>query len=673
MFQTRPIWDPHEAERAKALHPQISPELALRIYSCRLIGQQEDWVLHGGGNCSLKATLPDLAGNPTACMAIKGSGWDMGQMQPAGMPWVRLDRLLPLRQLDSLSDVEMLNQLRLALLDHRAPTPSVETLLHAFLPHRYIDHTHADAVLVMANLSDGQKRIEDIFGSRLVCVPYIMPGFALAKACADQFEQNPGCEGLLLLQHGVFSFGPDAQTSFERMCDFVSTVEAQLTKVSLSLTGSNDPSTHASALFWSKLRGALALKGHSLLGVPVHSPALKKIAQDPALRQAFARGPMTPDHVIRIKQQPLFLGEDDAHALHHQIQDYCAEYERYFHRGAQTAAEAKTMLDARPIVVVHPQHGAFAFGRDLKSARIARDLIQHNAQTFLEIQALGAFQPVSESDLFDMEYWSLEQAKLGKSKPSALAGKVALITGAAGTIGAATAHAFAQAGAQLLLLDLPQMQNGLTDLAQELGGCVAGTFTVDLCDAPGVTALVKDLQSRVLGLNIVVSNAGQAFTGAMAEASAALKASIDVNLMAHQNLVQAVWPHLLAQGMGGCLLFNASKSAFNPGPDFGPYAVAKAGLIALMKQYALEGGPHGIRANAVNADRVRSLLLDPAQIEARALARGLDADAYYRSNLLGREVRAEDVAQAFLFLASAQATTGCTLTVDGGNIAASPR
>jgi NAD(P)-dependent dehydrogenase (short-subunit alcohol dehydrogenase family) len=330
---------------------------------------------------------------------------------------------------------------------------------------------------------------------------------------------------------------------------------------------------------------------------------------------------------------------------------------------------AKVPLDADPRVILVAGLGLVGVGADAKAAAIAADLYEHTIGVIRDAEAVGCYRALPEPDLFDMEYWSLEQAKLGKQASKPLHGRVVLVTGAASGIGAATAKAFAAQGAMLWLVD--RDERPLHELAVALR---AGYEVADLRDRGAVEACVRGAVARLGGLDGVVSNAGTAPQAAIDRCPpAVLEDSLAINLLSHQWLAAAATAVMRAQGMGGFLLFNASKAAFNPGPGFGPYAVAKAGLVALMKQYAIEGGEAGIRANAINADRVRTGLLDAAEVEARAKARGLSADEYFRANLLRREVTAEDVAQGFVALALAEATTGAVLTVDGGNIAAAPR
>jgi NAD(P)-dependent dehydrogenase (short-subunit alcohol dehydrogenase family) len=365
-------------------------------------------------------------------------------------------------------------------------------------------------------------------------------------------------------------------------------------------------------------------------------------------------------------------GMDEA-AVARQIDERLAAYrEGYRAYVAEGSARRKvpiTPLDPDPRIILVPGLGLVAAGATERAARVSADIYEHTIEVIEAAEAIGRYEVLSPADLFDMEYWSLEQAKLGKTTHKPLQGKVVYISGAGRGIGAACAKLFAEAGASIYLSDRDEAS--LHAVARATG---AASEVLDVTNEESVRVSVDRCVRAFGGLDGVISNAGIAPQGVIDQVSTAdLKRSFEVNFFSHQYLASAAARVLRAQGSGGFLLFNASKAAFNPGRGFGPYAVPKAAVVALMKQYAIELGPNDVRSNAVNADRIRTDLLPKEDIARRASARGLAPDAYYRSNLLGREVTAEDVASAFLSLALAKSTTGCVLTVDGGNIAASPR
>jgi rhamnose utilization protein RhaD (predicted bifunctional aldolase and dehydrogenase)/NAD(P)-dependent dehydrogenase (short-subunit alcohol dehydrogenase family) len=657
--------DAHAHVQRYAHAPGSNEDLALRVYSSRLIGRDPTLVLHGGGNTSVKTRMQDDTGAWVDVLCVKGSGWDLGDIEPAGLPAVRLATLQALRNLDALTDEAMVNAQRTRLLDAGAPNPSVETLLHAFLPAKFIDHSHADAILSIVDQAEAERLCRELFGDRLALVRYVMPGFALAKLAAEIAEANPQAEGLLLAQHGLFTWGATARESYERHVEAVDVAERFLASARAGVRVESHAQTDVDFVELApRLRGAL---GHYFLHLR-QSPAIRRFVDHPDVADRSQRGPITPDHVIRTKSVPLVL--DPAAELSTAVEQFRTRYRAYVDRQASLRSERSiTALDPDPRVVLVPGLGLIGVGSSAKAAAIAADLYEHTVQVIADAEAIGRYQALPESDLFDMEYWSLEQAKLGSQRARPLEGRIVYVTGAARGIGAATARAFANAGAALYLVD--RAADELEPLARSLG---AAWQPLDVRDEAAVRDSIAACVARYGGLDGIVSNAGIAPQSPIADCPAELlHESFAVNLFAHQWVAAHAFEVLREQGLGGFLLFNASKAAFNPGPGFGPYAIPKAALIALTKQYALEGGAFGVRANAVNADRIRTGLLSLADLDQRARARGLELDAYFRSNLLGREVGADDVAAAFVHLALAPSTTGCVITVDGGNIAASPR
>jgi rhamnose utilization protein RhaD (predicted bifunctional aldolase and dehydrogenase)/NAD(P)-dependent dehydrogenase (short-subunit alcohol dehydrogenase family) len=664
----------------------VSAELALRVYSTRLLGREPKLVLHGGGNTSVKTRINDLFGEEAEVLCVKGSGWDMASIEPAGMPAVRLEPLRKLRARDAVPDEEMVRVQRTGLIDPLAPNPSVETLLHAFVPHKFVDHTHATAVLSLIDQPDSESRCAQIFGNRLGFVPYIMPGFALAKKAAEVFEKNPAVEGLILDKHGIFTFGDHAREAYERMIEFVTLAEEHLSKkgnVKFARGGlpgeiARVPDVAPIIRGACTLRDAFGEGAHKRLILDFRSSneILNYVSGKDVARYARA-GVITPDHVIRTKPWPLIVPAPEAgklddfkKAVHQATRTYKADYDGYFSR-QKARASGTAMHDPLPRVVLVPGLGLFGLGVNARDACIAADITEAAAAGISGAEAIGTFKSISEADTFDVEYWPLELAKLGQRKALPLAGQVAAITGAGGAIGAATARAFADAGAEIALLDVD------ADAAAKSAKVIGGAALAITCDVTS-TASVQGAFDRVVaafgGVDIVISNAGAAWEGKIGEVDEGLlRESFELNFFAHQKVAQAAVKIMLTQGAGGCLLFNVSKQAVNPGPDFGPYGLPKAATLLLVRQYALDYGADGIRANAVNADRVRSGLLTADFIKQRAKARGLSEKEYMSGNLLQCEVTAEDVAQAFLHQALELKTTANVTTVDGGNIAAALR
>jgi rhamnose utilization protein RhaD (predicted bifunctional aldolase and dehydrogenase)/NAD(P)-dependent dehydrogenase (short-subunit alcohol dehydrogenase family) len=664
----------------------VARDLALRLYTARLLGQDPKLVLHGGGNTSVKTRTTDLLGQDTDVLCIKASGRDMGRIEPAGLPAVRLAPLRSLRDRTALDDVDMLRVVRANLIDPMAPDPSVEILLHAFLPAKFVDHTHATAVLSLTDQPDGEAICADVYGGRMGIVPYVRSGLALAKAAAEVCEADPRVCGLILHKHGLVTFGEDARQAYERMIEAVSLAEARLQR--------GRKPVFAAAQIPSKLmrvaeaapilRGACSLKDEQHDGAFLRlvlefrdSKRVLEFVNGAELNRYALAGVVTPDHTIRTKNWPLIVdapsdgqSEQFKRGVRAAVENYVSAYKAYFARNNARCGSNKTMLDPLPRVVLVPGFGLFGLGRSKKDARIAADLAEAAIETITGAEAIGRFESISDAEMFDVEYWSLEQAKLGAVQERPLAGQIAAITGAAGAIGFATAQAFAAAGAEIALLDLD------ATAVQERGKAIddAIALACDVTDAASVRNAFDAVAAAFGGVDIVVSNAGAAWQGRIGEVDEAiLRASFELNFYGHQRVAQAAVKIMLAQGTGGCLLFNVSKQAVNPGPNFGPYGLPKAATLFLVRQYALDYGVDGIRANAVNADRVRSGLLTDEMIAARAKARGLSVKDYMGGNLLQREVTADDVAQAFLAQALALKTTADVTTVDGGNIAAALR
>jgi len=660
--------------------------LALRVLTSRLIGRDPDLVMHGGGNTSLKSTAVDVFGEAVEVLHVKGSGWDLETIEARGLPAVRMDALLRLRGLTALSDEAMVNVQRLNLLDASAPNPSVETLLHAWIPHRFVDHTHATPFLVLANLPEVTAVTRELFGDRLTLVPYVMPGFALAKAAADAFDRNPEAEGLLLVNHGHFAWGPDAQSSYDRIIAHTRIVEAWLAdrRPERLVPAAALPAGTVAPLL-AGLRGALASALPDSAALPVldlrADDAMRAFCARPDLEALALRGVATPDHVIRTKAEVLVLrrAAQDAGAMRAAVEGFAARYRDYFAAHAPNAAEPKTMLAPMPGLVWLEGAGVVGVGATAAAARIAADIGCQSARVRADGEAAGGFHPIGPADTFDMEYWSLEQAKLGSAKAPPLQGRVVLVTGGAGAIGMASARAFAAQGASLFLVDRPgaALDQALAALGRDHGG-----FGCDITAPGAATGAVAACAARFGGLDILLSNAGAAMTGAVATLDdATLRTSFELNFFAHLAFAQAAIAIFRAQAAGrgargaepGQILFNVSKQAVNPGRGFAAYGLPKATTFFLLRQLALELGEEGIRVNGINADRIRSGLLSPGMIAARSAARGVDEDTYMAGNLLRAEVEARHVAEAFVMLARADRTTGHVMTVDGGNIEAALR
>ncbi|MHC5064494.1 MAG: bifunctional aldolase/short-chain dehydrogenase, partial [Planctomycetota bacterium] len=601
------LWNDKEAAEFVDRYSEHGEDLALRVYTSRLIGRDYDLVMHGGGNTSVKTELKDLFGEPYEAICVKGSGWDLVDIEPAGLPGLEMAGLRKLRALDALSDEEMVNQLRLHLGDAKAPNPSVETLLHAFLEAKFVDHSHADAVLILGNQPDGEKRMRDALGDKVAILPWIMPGFPLAKAVADACEAQPGCEGVMLLQHGIFSFAEDARTSYEFMVQFVdraeSAIQAATKKVVPMLSDPADTKVQEAEENAAKvlpiIRGALARNdgqerviadwrcADDLLAFAEHADA-------PSL---LATGPITPDHVIRTKGPYLHLSLSEAQdrsAVDKKLEQYRTEYKAYFDGCVAAKGGEFIMLDPDPRVIMVEGVGLLSFGANKKAASVAGDLAEHTVRAKAQAAAIGEYVDLSLEDLFEMEYWSLEQAKLGKKKSAALAGKIALITGAGGAIGHGIAEVLLESGAQVMLTDRSeeQLQKAGELLGQSFPERDFGMVVLDVTDANSVTDAFAATTRRYGGVDILVPNAGIAHVSELAEMDLdQFRKVVDVNLTGTLTVLREAAKIFLQQRTGGSVIVQASKNVFQPGASFGAYSASKAGAHQLGKVAALELAP----------------------------------------------------------------------------------
>jgi rhamnose utilization protein RhaD (predicted bifunctional aldolase and dehydrogenase)/NAD(P)-dependent dehydrogenase (short-subunit alcohol dehydrogenase family) len=660
----------------------VNPDLALRVYTTRLIGSDPQLVLHGGGNTSVKTSFTGRDGVEIPVVCVKGSGLDMAVIEPADLPACRRLEMAALARFERLSDPEMVAEQRRLLIDPSSPNPSVESILHAMIPGAFVDHTHANAIVALTNQPEGEALTRELFPDSLI-VPYVMPGFDLAKTCAKALGQAPGVKSMVLLKHGVFTWDDDARAAYEAMIDLVDRAERRLARgKARPFASAAAPATLAPPeAYLPILRGRLA-QPTGLEGAPKRvvltlraTPQVLDLCNAPNAADLVSRGNATPEHAIHIKRKGVALpapeaGKLDAFtaALDGALAAYVADYRGYFERNSARVGGGLTMLDPLPRVFYIAGVGIVAAGASAEGAEIAGDVAEATVDAITKAEGLSGWAPLPEQDLFDVEYWSLEQAKLAKAAEKPLSRQVAVVTGAASGLGLAVAQMLRAEGAEVAVIDIA---DGVAEVGGRLGGL---GLRIDVTDPAAVDAAFAQVVRAYGGVDIVISNAGAAFQGALTEVSdATFQRAFALNFWSHHYVARAAVRIMRAQRTGGALVFNVSKQAVNPGPDFGPYGTSKAALMALMRQYAVEHGGAGITANAVNADRIRTGLMTDAMVQERSKARGLTPEAYMRGNLLHREVLASDVAAAFVHLAKARTSTGAVLTVDGGNVAAMMR
>ncbi len=656
----------------------FSEDLALRVYTTRLLGRNKKLVLHGGGNTSVKTKIKDIDGKKYDVLCVKGSGWDMADIEPEGLPAVKLEPLLSLKNKKYLSDENMVSYQKKNLINIKSPNPSVETFLHAFLPFKYVDHTHADAILNITNRPGGLNFCKKIFGHKVSIVPYVMPGFMLSKKVSEIYSVNPNINCLILMNHGIFTFADEAKEAYSLMIKYVSQAERAIKKLKVKkIKQIKNFSTKFTAQEIAPIIRGLSSNNKDQKFIVNYrlNKHLKYFMNGKNVRSYSSKGTATPDHVIRVKPFPLIITpkknssiEEFKLTAEKAFNNYRKKYANYFNVNKNKVKGKKVMLDTSPRVVFVQNIGMFSIGKDLNSAKIAGDLTDTNAKVIASVEETSTYKFIPEKDLFDVEYWTLEQAKIKKQK-KLLEGNVVVITGSTGTIGFETYKIFKSYGAEVILLDynlerLRDLQSNIKEL------CIH----CDVRNKKSVKKAFNQICERYGGIDILISNAGTATNGPIGEVDDnILRQSFEDNFFSHQNCASEAIKIMKKQNINGCLLFNISKQSVNPGKNFGPYGLPKSALLSLCKQYAVDYGSYGIRSNGVNADRIRSGLMNDKMIKIRAKARSISTDAYMRGNLLLNEVKAEDVAKAFFHLATSKKTTGAVLAVDGGNIAASLR
>ena len=673
-------WSNTEAKKYIKKYKSLghSKDLALRVYTTRLLGRNNKLVLHGGGNTSVKTTIKDIDGKKYDVLCIKGSGWDMAEIEPAGLPVVKLQPLLALRNKKKLSDEDMVSYQKRNLIDIKSPNPSVETFLHAFLPFKYVDHTHADAILNATNRLGGLNFCKKIFGNKVGIVPYVMPGFMLSKKVSEIYSKNPNINCLILMNHGIFTFSNDAKEAYSLMIKYVSQAERAIKKLKVKkIKQIKNYSTKFNAHEIAPIIRGLSANNNDQKFIVNYrlNKDLKYFMNGKNVRSYSSKGTATPDHVIRVKPFPLIITPKKNSSIYDfkitakkAFDNYRKKYINYFNTNKSKVKGKKVMLDTSPRVVFVQNVGMFSIGKDLNGAKIAGDLTNTNAKVISSVEETSSYKFIPEKDLFDVEYWSLEQAKIKKAK-KLLEGNVVVITGSTGAIGFETYKIFKSYGAEVVLLDYNLLRiKDLQSKVKEL--CIH----CDVRNKKSVKKAFDQICEKYGGIDILISNAGTAVSGPIAEVDdKILRQSFEDNFFSHQNCASEAIKIMKKQNTEGCLLFNISKQSVNPGKNFGPYGLPKSALLSLCKQYAVDYGSYGIRSNGVNADRIRSGLMTDKMIKNRAKARQVSTDNYMRGNLLLNEVKTEDVAKAFFHLAISKKTTGAILTVDGGNIAASLR
>lgn len=647
------LWDDKIAKRIKPL------SLKMRVYTSQLLGRDENLVMHGGGNTSVKLRVKGRLGSDDL-LYIKGSGWDLETIEAAGFAPVRMDALAKMLELDSITDAEMVSLQRASMTDPFAPNPSVEALLHALIPSKFVDHTHADAVVTITNTPDGAAYLQEIYGDKVLVIPYVMPGFVLAKEIYKRTRDVDwsALDGMILMNHGVFTFDDDAKQSYLKMIRLVSKAEAFLRK--RGAKAARGPKGKVDLLQLAEMRKQVSV----MRGAPVLARA-----QCDANHAAFARlenvarlatrGPITPDHVIRTKRVPMIMNGKAAK----ETAAFANAYGKFFDKYNPGTC---TMLDPAPRWGVWKNRGVVSFGRTMKEAGIIGDIARHTIQAIQQAEAIGGWKPLPQRDLFEMEYWELEQAKLNKTGSSPLfQGKIAMVTGAASGIGRACVEELVGQGAVVAALDI----SGKVAAQDASPNMLA--LQCDATDERALKMAVKQVVAHFGGLDLLVSNAGSFPASATIEKMDAhtWQSSLDLNLTSHQRLIQLCTPYLKL-GVNPAIVLVCSKNVPAPGPGASAYSVAKAGLTQMGRVAALELGPAGVRVNMIHPNAVYDTgVWTDEVLESRAKSYGLSVDEYKTNNLLGAEVTSKEVAALVAQMLGPVfgKITGAQVPIDGGN------
>jgi rhamnulose-1-phosphate aldolase/alcohol dehydrogenase len=669
----------------------------LLVYASRLIGAETSLVVWGGGNTSVKVTERDHRGREIPVLRVKGSGSDLKSIQRRDFPGVRMDDIRALLERQDMGDEEMVAYLAHALQDPGGVRPSIETLLHGFVDAYAVVHTHADAIVALTNNDRAADVLAGVYGKDVIALDYRRPGFRISREVADAIAAHPRARALLLSKHGTITWGRTVREAYEGTIALITRAEEAIAerRRGRRLFGGprvpvlEPPARRAAVLDVApRLRGNLSSERRVIVRFD-DTPAVIDFAASvdaPAVSQV---GPATPDHTIYTKRLPCFVPLDDARdsaatwpVMERAIETFVRDYTAYVdaHRGPSVER-----LDPRPRVVLVPGLGMFTAGRDARTAGIVDDIYQHTIDVIGSATAFGRYVSLTARDAFDVEYWPLELYKLTLASPEKeLAQRIALVTGGGSGIGRAVAHRLAAEGAHVAIGDVDADSAGRVadEVTKAVGAGRALGLAMDVTQEASVRAAFEATVLAWGGLDILVSNAGIAHSAPVDRmALTDWERSFAVNATGHFLVAREAIRVLIRQGIGGALVFVATKNVMSPGKDFAAYSAAKAAEAQLAKVLALEGAPHGIRSNIVNPDAIfqDSKLWSEEIRRERAAAQGIAVehleDFYRKRNLLGARILPDDVAQAVLFLASDRAakTTGCTLTVDGGVKDAFPR
>ncbi|WP_119156537.1 bifunctional rhamnulose-1-phosphate aldolase/short-chain dehydrogenase [Caldimonas tepidiphila] len=685
-------------------HARSLDEPALLLYRSNLLGSDLRITNYGGGNTSAKLVQRDpLTGADTEVLWVKGSGGDLGSMKLDGFATLYLDKLHALEGLyrGPEHEDEMVGYLPHCTFALNPRAASIDTPLHAFLPYRHVDHMHPDAVIAIAATERSEALTRQVFEGSVGWLPWRRPGFELGMMLKRYVAANPGLRGVVLAGHGLFTWGDDAKSCYENTVGVIAQAQGWLERqraagrrpafggaLHESLDAAGQDAVLARVL--PVLRGLASKSGHKLAHVD-RQAAVVEFVNGAELERLAALGTSCPDHFLRTKVRPMILpesvyaleGEALAQEIGARLAAYRADYAAYHERCRRPDSPA--VRDPNPVIVLLPRIGMVSLARDKATARIAAEFYVNAINVMREAEGVDRYVGLPEQEAFDIEYWLLEEAKLRRMPPAKpLAGRAALVTGGAGGIGRAIAERFLSEGACCVLLDIDA--EALAQAGEALrarhGRDAVRTVACDVTDEGSVQRAYVQAVLEYGGLDILVSNAGIASAAPIDETSLALWTRNQSILATGYFLVgREAFRTFKAQGIGGSIVFIASKNGLVASPQASAYCAAKAAEIQLSRSLALEGAPLGIRCNVVNPDAVirGSRIWSGDWSRERAAANRIDEqqlEAFYRDrSMLKRSVYPEDVAEAAYFFASdlSAKSTGNILNVDAGNLAAFPR
>lgn len=629
------------------------------VYGSRLIGGDQALVLAGGGNTSVEADWADITGEIIDAIYVKGSGWDLATIEGSGFTPLPLARLHALLRLESLSDPDMMAALSAARLDPSTPQPSVETLLHAVIPYPAVQHSHADVIVTLTNLTEGEDRVREVLGEDVVVVPYVMPGFDLARVVAEILPEADA-PGIVLMNHGLFTYGETTREAYQRHVELITRAEEWLDANAPLARGLGPTLARVDPVVLAELRQKVSEAAQAPM-VLCRSTGedVARFVSRPDLESLAGRGPLTPDHIIRTKRVPM-VGRD--------VHGFMDNYRKYFEENRHRSDDELTMLDPAPRVILDPDLGMITAGRTPKDADIATEIYRHTIAVLERSEDhLGGYQALDAPNLFDVEYWDLEQAKLRRAgAPPQLAGQVALVTGAASGIGRACATELMSRGAAVIGLDISDDVADTFETPAWLG------LRADVTDQKAMRDAIATGVERFGGVDLAVLAAGIfGESRPVADMDDAVWRKVqEVNVDSAVTTLRVLHPLLTRSPADPAVVLIASRNVPAPGKGAAAYSVSKAALTQLGRVTALEWAEDGIRVNTVHPDAVFDTgIWTPELLAARAARYGMTVDEYKRRNLLGVEITSATVAGVVVELLTSRfvATTGAQIPIDGGS------